>query len=394
MQQPLFNFALFNPDRARGKHARLPVAVTSTLHADPAPDDLVLQALLGDAQSYAASGTHQLPVNEDQRQQVQSALAHQRIQQLAASAQERLRVQGPSLPAQPAAHIPSRYLQQRNSAESAHSGMHSPLGGPLLSPMPIVDTIEHYEPLGSGRPSRASAQPGGQYQPPSNNWVHRQINPRQPDFRAGLTRLTPFLQSDPRDMQQQQQQQQHQHHLHQQPEPQADMHSILPWDASRWGGLPASLEQSLRQRQQQQQQPQPSPRAQPSSSTSPDMPQLDPSPMFGVQYPQLQPREQPAYPSSLSQALDTARGFWVQPSVFDLQYQYHQEGPRRPASAEAFGIPEPFSVFDSENEALQAYGRRLQQQQQMQSQGQVQQQARHHYLPWSNQVCSSSGCHH
>ncbi|DBA71095.1 TPA: hypothetical protein ACH3X2_011515 [Trebouxia sp. C0005] len=97
---PLFDFNLFNPERARGKNARLPVAVTSTLHSpSDAADDMVLQALLGDATSFAASGASQLASAASvERQQLQNTLAHQRIEQVAASAQELLRFQGPSFP--------------------------------------------------------------------------------------------------------------------------------------------------------------------------------------------------------------------------------------------------------------------------------------------------------
>ena len=398
MQPPLLNFGLFDPERARGKNARLPVAVTSTLHAPSdlplASDDVVLQALLGDATSYAASGTNQLPVNDDQRQQVQSALAHQRIQQLAASAQERLRVQGPSFP-QSAAQYFGRQSQSYPTAEATQHDRQNlqRLAGLLQPSVPSVNTIEHYEPLGSGRPTRTSAQQSHSYQqPPSNNWIHRQVLPRQHDARPGLTRLTPAPHSPSPTM-----------HARRQPEPNLDLHSMFPWDPNRWGGLPVDFEQNLKLRQQQQQQQQ---HTQSSTTAAHENSMLDPNLLGG--YASLHnEREHAPRNSIFGQGLDTAggyrpqssdpaaayrgqspdaaTGYRAQPSLFDAPHHYFQAS-SGPTAAENFGFPEPFAAADSSNDALQAYSQRLRQD--MQSQGPPQQQPRQNTFPaWANQVC-------
>lgn len=407
LQQPVMDFARFNPARARGKNARLPVAVTSTLHARPdtAPDDLVLQALLGDATSYAASGTNQLPVNEDQRQQVQSALAHQRIQHLAASAQERLRVQGPSFPHSASQYSGSRQPQPQPYAEPSQHDRQTlqRLAGLLQLPMHYVDTVEHYEPLGSGRPSRTSAQHSHSYQQsPSSNWIHRQVLPRQGDFRPGLTRLTPLPQSPEPSM-----------NTRHQPESHLDLQNILPWDQNHWGGLPADLERNVKLRQQQEQQQQQQQRQMQQQrysnvSASPDTSMRDPSHSEGSYAPQHTEREQASLqsrPHNFGQDHDTASGYRsqapdpgaayhrqpadaapgyrFQSSLFDAPHSFFQPA-SRPASAEAYGFPEPYAGVDSGNDALQAYSQRLRQE--MQNQGQPQQQHRQNPFPaWANQ---------
>lgn len=411
LQAPLFNFPIFDQDRSRGRNARLPVAVTSTLLANPEPDDLVLQ-LLGDAQSYAASGTNQLPVNEDQRQHMQSALAQSRIQHLAASAQERLRVQNPSFPPT-ASHSSSRQTEPRFQPEPSQHDRQTlqSLAGMLQQqqrqPMHSVHTVEHYEPQGSGRPGRTAAQQSHSYQPPSNHWTHRQVLPTQAELRPGLTRLTPHPQSP----------------LHS-PDAsrQFDATVDLPWDLNTWGRLPADIEQKQQQQQQQERQQQLQPHR--SNLDRSEAPLLDSGTAltnFAALHNkrELAPRQsrsgiglqrdsayysQPTNilsehctsdtdPAYRRQPPDAGFGYRVQPSLFDAPHSFLQTFSTAPAAG-AFSFHEPFAAVGSGHDAAQAYAHWRRQELQNQgaqsqgSQGPSQQQSRQNPFPvWANQVC-------
>jgi len=193
---PLFDFNLFNPERARGRNARLPVAVTSTLHSpSDAADDMVLQALLGDATSFAASSASQLASAASvERQQLQNSLAHQRIEQVAASAQELLRFQGPSFPHSAplysSNHFPSPPQNLPNNLGDLMSRERT-LASLLQQPNQLVSSLEHYEPPGSGRPGRMHGQQQSRFQSPqSGSWIHKPVpSMRQADFGSGLSPL-------------------------------------------------------------------------------------------------------------------------------------------------------------------------------------------------------------
>lgn len=193
---PLFDFNLFNPERARGKNARLPVAVTSTLHSpSDAADDMVLQALLGDATSFAASGASQLASAASvERQQLQNTLAHQRIEQVAASAQELLRFQGPSFPHSAPLYSSNHFpLPPQNLPNSLGDVMsrERTLATLLRQPNQLVSSLEHYEPPGSGRPGRMHGQQQSRFQSPqSGSWGHKPVpSMRHADFGSGLSPL-------------------------------------------------------------------------------------------------------------------------------------------------------------------------------------------------------------
>lgn len=400
LTQPLFNFPIFDHDRTRGRNTRLPVAVTSTLLANPESDDLVLQ-LLGDAQSYAASGTNQLPVNEGQRQQVQSALAQQRIQHLAASAQERLRVQNPSFPQSASQNLARPHYNSESSQHDRQTLQR--LADMLQPPTHTIETIEHYEPQGSGRPSRTAAQQSHSYQPPSHNWVHRQVLPRQTDLRPGLTRLTPH------------------------PHPHSPVHSLntnrqldvnvdMPWmDLNTWGRLPADIEQKHQQQQQEQQRQQQQHRSSANAHFDASMP--DPRSTFsnfaalhskhelvsrhstgGIglgqdsrHYPQStgtvsEHSASDAAAACCSHPSDTAFGYHARPSLFDAPHSFFQAP--GPTPADVLNFPEPFAAVDSGNDAVQTFPHRWRQELQSQgSQGLPQQQSRQNPFPsWANQV--------
>ncbi|KAL3138495.1 hypothetical protein ABBQ32_006285 [Trebouxia sp. C0010 RCD-2024] len=253
MPPPLFDFGLFSSDRARGRNARLPVAVTSTLHADvPFPsDDRVLQALLGDATSYAASNASHLPsAAAEDRQRFQNSLAHQRIEQVAASAQELLRGQGPGS-FQPRT-FNHRFPSPPQNFPSGFDfdGRDTTLASFFHQPSQLVSSMEHYEPQGSGRPSRMHGQQAS-FQSPSQGWMHRPVaSRRSSDFAPAPSPLP----SPPALVNTQQRE----------PTP-SSLQSNLPWDL-RWGGLPATvdsniaqgfrLREQLQQEQQHQQQQQ------------------------------------------------------------------------------------------------------------------------------------------
>ena len=252
LDPPLFDFSLFHPDRSRGKNARLPVAVTSTLHSDlPPANDLVLQALLGDATSFAASSASQLPsAAAADRQHIQNTLAQQRIRQVAASAQELLQGTGPSFPSHTSNRFPSPPQHLPSDLDSI--GRDRAFASLLQLPNQLVSSVEHYEPQGSGRPGRMHGQQPS-FQSPSQSWIHRPVPSRHlSDFGAALSPLP-----SPPALINTQQQQQHQQQQRQMP---SSIQSMLPWDSNRWGGLPidveANMAQSFRLRDQQQQQPQ------------------------------------------------------------------------------------------------------------------------------------------
>ena len=258
MPPPLFDFSLFSSDRARGRNARLPVAVTSTLHADvpfPSDDrDRVLQALLGDATSYAASNASHLPsAAAEDRQRFQNSLAHQRIEQVAASAQEMLRGQGPAFQPQNFVNlVNNRFPAPPQNLPSTFDfdGRDTSLASFFYQPNQLVSSMEHYEPQGSGRPSRMHGQQAS-FQAPSQGWTHRPVPSRwSSDFASAPSPLP----SPPALINTQQRE----------PTP-SSFHSNLPWDL-RWGGLPATVDtnvaqgfrfrQQLHQEHQQQQQQQ------------------------------------------------------------------------------------------------------------------------------------------
>lgn len=192
---PLFDFSLFNPDRVRGRNTRLPVAVTSTLHTpSDTADDMVLQAILGDATSFAASGANQLAsAATREQQQLQNTLAHHRIEQVAASAQELLRFQGPSFPhaaPQYSTHFPSPPQNLSNRLGDL-SSRDSSLASLLQQPNQLISTLEHYEAPGSGRPGRMHGQQQSRFtSPQSSNWIHKPVpTRRQSDLGSGLSPL-------------------------------------------------------------------------------------------------------------------------------------------------------------------------------------------------------------
>ena len=318
---PLFDFSLFDPERARGRNARLPVAVTSTLHSSSdRADDLVLQTLLGDATSFAASNASQLASATAEQQHLQSTLALQRIEQMAASAQEMLRVQGPSFP-HSAPQYPNSFPSPPQNFPSDFSFKDRALASLLEQPNQLVTSMEHYEAAGSGRPGRSNGQQQPRFHSPSPGWLHKPVASRWPsDFGSSFN----TLRSPPALINSQQQnlptpgslQVQHppqllllglcgmlwvptsmhptlsdykatiwytvficQHTLaralHWQLSASSEpgsfgriigswpvicMQSLLPWDFNRWGGFPTDVEQNVahgfRLREQQQQQQQ------------------------------------------------------------------------------------------------------------------------------------------
>ena len=193
---PLFDFNLFNPERARGRNARLPVAVTSTLHSpSDAADDMVLQALLGDATSFAASSASQLasPASVE-RQQLQNSLAHQRIEQVAASAQELLRFQGPSFAHSAPLYSSNHFLSPPQNLPNSLGDVMSrerTLASLLQQPNQLVSSLEHYEAPGSGRPGRMHGQQQSRFQSPqSDSWIHKPVpTMRQAEFGSGSSPL-------------------------------------------------------------------------------------------------------------------------------------------------------------------------------------------------------------
>ena len=244
--QPLFDFGLFSSERARGRNARLPVAVTSTLHADVPlpPDNQILQALLGEATSFASSSASQLPsAAAEDRQHIQNSLAQQRIEQVAASAQQLLRSQGPSF----ASHSSNRFPSPPENLPSSFDFTDRDsvaLASLLQQPNQLVSSMEHYEPQGSGRPGRMHGHHPS-FQAPSQGWTHRPVPPRRaPEFASGPSSLA----SPPALINTQQ------HELNSN-----SLHNALPWDV-RWGGLPTNLDatvaQSFRFKEQLQQEQQ------------------------------------------------------------------------------------------------------------------------------------------
>ena len=212
-----------------------------------------------------------------------------------------------------------------------------------------------------------------------------------------------------------------------QPESNLNLQNLLPWDPNQWGGLPADLERNvkLRQQQEQQQHQQQHPRQLQqqhyhNSVASPDASMRDLSHSEGSYGPLHSEREQASLqsrPPNVGQSLDTASGYRSQASdqaaayhrqpadtapgyhgqssLFDAPHSLFQPRVSGPASAEAYGFPEPYAAVDSGGDALQAYSQRLRQE--MQSQGQSQQQHRQNAFPawanqnpfpaWANQVC-------
>ena len=239
--QPLFDFGLFSSERARGRNARLPVAVTSTLHADVPlpPDNQILQALLGEATSFAASSASQLSsAAAEDRQRIQNSLAQQRIEQVAASAQELLRNQGPPFPSQGSNRFPSPPQNLPSSFDFTDRDSMA-LANLLQQPTQLVSSMEHYEPQGSGRPGRMHGQHPS-FQAPSQGWTHKPV----PSQRATpLPSPLALINTQQRELNSN------------------SIHSALPWDV-RWGGLPTNLDSSVtegfrfREQLQQQQQAQ------------------------------------------------------------------------------------------------------------------------------------------
>ena len=372
LDPPLFDFSLFHPDRSRGKNARLPVAVTSTLHSDlPPANDLVLQALLGDATSFAASSASQLPsAAAADRQHIQNSLAQQRIKQSAASATELLQGTGPSFPSHTSNRFPSPPQHLPSDPDSI--GRDRAFASLLQLPNQLVSSIEHYEPQGSGRPGRMHGQQAS-FTSPSQSWVHKPVPSRRlSDFGPAPSPLA----SPPALFNTQQQQQQQQ-----QRQTTSSIQSMLPWDLNRWGGLPTDVEANVAQSfrlQDQQQQPQLPVDAQRQQQQQPQQPQqqyrmthttpLGAAAMDAAQYGSgsglrhlagEQHRQQPPSFTFLpsSQSLESLAGFRDQMGS-PLQYMPHVTGGTPPA--EQFGFPDStFSHDEVSNDTLMAYSRHL-----------------------------------
>ncbi|DBB00091.1 TPA: hypothetical protein ACH3X1_013944 [Trebouxia sp. C0004] len=354
---PLFDFNLFNPERARGRNARLPAAVTSTLHSpSDAADDMVLQALL-DPTSIAASSASQLASAESvERQQLQNTLAHQRIEQVAASAHELLRFQGPSFPHSAplySSHFPSPPQNLFNSLGDAMSRERT-LASLLQQPNQLVSSLEHYELPGSGRPGRLHGQQQSRFQSPqSGSWINKPVpSMRQADFGSGLSPLP----SPPALL-----------NTQQRPHTPGNLQSLLPWDFNRWGGLPIDVEANVAQgfrlreqqwQQQQQQQQQAQQQAQRTAESE-----------FQHQNNDF------SFPLPLPQSGDPQRGGHHQ---LGSQFQYNLTSTSAGMTqADQYGVPEALGGEEGGNEAFLPYSRRL-----MRQEGPE----RQPLLPWAIQV--------
>lgn len=340
---PLFDFNLFNPDRIRGRNMRLPVAVTSTLHTpSDTADDMVLQAILGDATSFAASGANQLAsAATRERQQLQNTLAHHRIEQVAASAQELLRFQGPALPhaaSQYSNHFPSPPQNLPNRLGDL-SSMDSSLASLLQQPNQLVSTLEHYEAPGSGRPGRMHGQQQSRFtSPQSSNWVHKPVpTRRQSDLGSGLSPLP----SPPALL-----------NTQQRPHTPGSLQSLLPWDFNRWGGLPTDIEanvaQGFRLREQQQAQAQQQQQQQQQLSGAAPAPHTSDSEF----------RQQIQDYSFLHRS---SQAHELHSAYNQLDSPFHYTLPNATAAmpqADAYGFSEAFNS-DGGSEALMPYPRRL-----------------------------------
>ena len=371
--QPLFDFGLFSSERVRGRNARLPVAVTSTLHADVPlpPDNQILQALLGEATSFAASSASQLSfAAAEDRQRIQNSLAQQRIEQVAASAQELLRNQGPPFPLHGSNRFPSPPQNLPSSFDFTDRDSMA-LASLLQQPSQLVSSMEHYEPQGSGRPSRMHGQHPS-FQAPSQGWTHRPVSSQ----RASPLPSPPALINT----------QQHELNYN-------SLHSALPWDV-RWGGLPTNVDatfaQSFRfreplqqeqqaprqeqhQHQQQQQQQRRVPCSPPLGATGMEAAQHTSDSGFRhlTSNPQ-QPRTFTFLPSNRS--MESQGGFSDQIGS-PFQSLTHAPG----SSSEPYGfLGSSVTNEESNNEAFLAYSRRLLSQE-APNQDLLQ-------LPWGNQV--------
>ena len=386
---PLFDFGLFHPDRARGKNTRLPVAVTSTLHshipthsgmhaADLSPaDDLVLQALLGDATSFAASNASQLhSAAAADRQQIQNTLAQQRIEQVAASAQELLRGQGPSFPLHSSNRFPSPPLSLPSGLD--FTGRDRAFANLLQQPNQLVSSMEHYEPQGSGRPGRTHGQQPS-FQSPPQSWIHRPVPSRRvSNYGSALSPLPspPALVNT-------------QHH---QQQTSSSLQSMLPWDFNRWGGLPTDIEanfaQSSRQRQQQQHQ---MTHSAPLGAAAMDAAQHNPE--SGFRHLTSENRRQPQTFTFLPshQSGESQAGFRDQTgSPFPF---LPSATAGASSSAEQYGFADPqFGNEEASNEAFMAYSRRLVSQ--GPNQDLLQLPDRQTQLPWGAQVSYMSSTYY
>ena len=383
--QPLFDFGLFSSEHGRGRNTRLPVAVTSTLHADVplAPDNRVLQALLGEATSFAASSANQLPsAAAEDRQRIQNALAQQRIEQVAASAQELLRNQGPPYPSHSSNRFPSP-PQNLPSAFDFNDRDSMALASLLQQPNQFVSSMEHYEPLGSGRPGRMHGQHTS-FQQPSQGWTHRPVPSRRlPDFASGPSPLPspPALINT----------QQHD------PTP-SSLQSALPWDL-RWGGLPTNVEPNVaqgfrlrEQLQQAQQQQQAQRQGHQQQQQGQQQRHMAHSPCLGAAAMEAAQHSSDSGFRHLTSDPQQPRTFTFLPSSRSAQpqggFRDHMGSPFQSTTPFSGGLTEPYGFPGSSlgngeagNEAFWAHSRRLLRQE-APNQDLLQ-------LPWSDQVSQS-----
>lgn len=387
---PLFDFSLFSSDRARGRNARLPVAVTSTLHADVRlpPDNRVLQALLGDATSFAASNSSHLPsAAAEDRQRIHNTLAHQRIDQVAASAQELLRGQGSSfLP-----HGGNRFPSPPHNFPSSFDfdGRDSALASLFYQPNQLVSSMEHYEPQGSGRPGRMHG-PQSSFQSPSQGWTHRPVPSRHSaDFASAPSPLP----SPPALINTQQRE----------PTP-GSLQANLPWDL-RWGGLPTivdanvaqgfRLREQLQQEQQQVQQQQRQGQSQQQQQQQ-QRHQLVQSPPLGAAAMDAALHSSDSGFRHLTGNPQLPRTFTFLPSHRSMEPQggfrdqagppYQSISPETGSLAEQYGFPNTsLETEETTNEAFLAYSRRLVKQE-VPNQDLLQAHERQAHLAWGDQV--------